>query len=146
MYKFSVLLQSLTALYLLFWACISHSFLISHFKVPLTALNMKTLRQEPFLWHKKGVLDLLRAPHNITPSSLFCATSDWSPAWLMPSTEQQQQTGKHWFVTEAKGTDCTNRGCNDLWYLCTLNWTENPHVTQTLQTADKRGWVFRVSI
>lgn len=41
-------------------------------------------------------------------SSVLCSTN-WPPAWLVPTTEQEQQTGKHWSATGAKETAHTNR-------------------------------------
>lgn len=99
-----------------------------HFKAFLAAFNMKSHREQPSLWWRKGGLDLRRTPHTLTPAPPFWAALGWPLGWLVPTAEEACQTRKYWSVTGAKGTASTDR---DLWSLCAQNWTKNTQLTQT---------------
>lgn len=60
-----------------------NSFPVNHLKAILLQHWMGNHRQQPSLWQRKDVLDLLRTPYNTSP--LFCAAqTGHQPDWCQP--------------------------------------------------------------
>lgn len=117
------------------------SFPVNHLKAILLQHWMGNHRQRPSLWQRKGVLDSLQ--HN---TSVLCRTN-WPEAWLVPTTEQEQQTKSTGQLLKLRRQP-VQTGLQWPAISCTLNWKENPRGKQTfmLWTADEIGLVLRAGI